>query len=214
METNLKKSIIYVSILVFIAMFQIESFAQGKSEKSKEKKKSATSREISTEIEKELESQEVMDQEHEEMHKSDRHMDGKPLEKKKGKLKDDHHERMHGKEKGKMDGNEFGHIRSEEAKKKMMATHENMQKAQEAIKRSEEKIATAKVRLLQTESEGNISKEDLAAKREKIKEAEQKVAEAKNRLKAQHNQVHDKMMETKKLRKEKIKSAEEVETED
>ncbi len=40
------------------------------------------------------------------------------------------------------------------------------------------------------------------------------MAEAKERLKAQHNEVHNKMMETKKANKKKLKEAEEVEIEE
>lgn len=48
-----------------------------------------------------------------------------------------------------------------------------------------------------------MTEEEIAEKQDKIRKAERKVAEAKERLKMQHNQVHEKMMETKKAKKEK-----------
>ncbi|HET8858730.1 hypothetical protein [Marivirga sp.] len=213
MKSIFKKSVIYLSISLFMIGFQVDSFAQGNSEKAKEEKgiaKNKPSEEIITGVEKELERQKELEKEHEKMHETDKHMGGKPLQKNKGNSEGDDKGNKYGKMKSDLDEMEFAHIRSEEAKQKMMATHKNMQEAYEAIKRSEEKIAAAKERLWKAEKEETMSDEEIAEKKDKIEKAEAKVAEAAKRLEMQHMQLHEKMMGTKKIDKEEIKEAEEV----
>jgi colicin import membrane protein len=208
MKDILKNGFVIVLSILLILAFENDVLGQGKSQEKKEHKEARwTSSEKMQEKRGEKSDSVKVQGKMREAKKESIHMSNHGGEKGKG------HKEMHYGN-GDMHGREFGHIRSEDAKQKMIKTHENMQKAEAAIKRSEEKIAQAKERLLKAEKEKSLSEEEIATKMEKIKKAEEKLTEAKEHLKTQHNEIHDKMMETKKPRKKKIKENEEVELEE
>lgn len=196
METILKKS----TIGLFVAMtlgFQFEMWAQTNSKNQKQIEEIATSRSyiaISTAVKKELAWEKEIDRQHLEMHTSDEYMAWNPINnniKLAGNMQI-----------GEMHAVTSSEVHFADTEQKLQSTHDNIKAAEVALEQSAIFIVEAKEKLLQDEKKDAFAEYELIQRNLRIMNAEERVEIAKKNLKAQHEEIHQKMMEFKKANKE------------